>query len=105
MKEARGVCRLQDVVCRPVDRALMETCLVDKDGYDACYFRRSSSSPTIAALRDDGDLRCTVRSVRDLDIAQLSSVQIKIKTSSTRYICFSLSVTQYLLHTFQKKKP
>lgn len=76
MKKSRGVYRLQDIVDRPVDRALTETCLIGKDGYDACYVR-SSSGPSTVTLRDDGHLRWTFRSERDLHIVKLSSVQMK----------------------------
>lgn len=58
MKKVRGVYWLQDVIGRPVDRALTEACPNDKDGYDACYVR-SSFGPVTAALRDDGHLKWT----------------------------------------------
>jgi hypothetical protein len=67
----------------------MEACPNGKDGCDACYVG-SSSSPTLAVLRDDGDLRCTVRSEQDLDIVQLSSVQIKANQNIVHKILSSL---------------
>jgi hypothetical protein len=85
MKKSRGVYRLRDVVGRPVDKALTERCLIGKEGHDACYVL-SPSSPSTAALRDDGHLRWTFRSERDLNIVKLSSVQMEIKKSSTRYM-------------------
>jgi hypothetical protein len=84
MKKLRRAYRLQDAVSRPVGKALKELCLIEKNGYGACYVR-SSSSPVVMALRDDGNLKLTVKvgARPRYSSAKLSSDQIK--TSSTRY--------------------
>jgi hypothetical protein len=75
-KKVWGVYRLPKVVGRSVDKALMGTCLADKDGYDAC-FAQSSSSLIVTTLRDGRDQRWISGSERDLDIAQLNPIQIR----------------------------
>jgi hypothetical protein len=53
-KRTWRVYRLYEDECRPGDRAWMEPCINDKEGYDACC-DQSSSSPVVTALSHGGD--------------------------------------------------
>ena len=82
-RKAWGVYRLRDVVGRPVYRASMEACLIDKNGYDACCVR-SSSSPADTERRWQSEMDFQVRARPSYNTAKFSSDQIKI--SSTAHV-------------------